>query len=73
MKSIHKLLSTTNPLSVNVCLVNMPQNCYIMLNESDIEDIFSKINRYNVFLTYDTSHFFMCDDNVNIYGKNILN
>jgi len=65
-KSMHKLLDTTNILSVNVCLENMPQNCYIMLNESDIEDTFSQINRSDVFFTYDTSHFFTCDGNVKV-------
>lgn len=69
--SIHKLLNTTNILNVNVCLENMPQNCYIMLNESDIEDIFSKINRSDVFFTYDTSHFFTCDGNVKILWEKL--
>jgi sugar phosphate isomerase/epimerase len=64
--SIHKLLNTTNHLNVSICLENMPQNCNIMLNENDIEDTFSKINRSDVFFTYDTSHFFTCDGNEKI-------
>jgi sugar phosphate isomerase/epimerase len=42
-----------------------------MLNESDIEDIFLKINRSDVFFTYDTSHFFTCDGNVKILWEKL--
>ena len=41
----------------------MPKNCNIMLEENDIEDIILKINN-NIYLTYDTSHFFTCSGNV---------
>lgn len=65
-QAINKLLKFTNNLEINVCLENMPKNCYIMLDENDIEDTFLKIGRNDIYLTYDTSHFFTCDGNVKI-------
>ncbi|MHA1931699.1 MAG: sugar phosphate isomerase/epimerase family protein [Promethearchaeota archaeon] len=64
--SICKLLDSTKNLQVSICLENMPQNCNIMLDENDIEATFRKINRSDVFFTYDTSHFFTCDGDVKI-------
>jgi sugar phosphate isomerase/epimerase len=69
--SIHKLLDIAKALGINICLENMPQNFYIMLNESDIEETFSKINRSDLFLTYDTSHFFTCDGNVKVLWEKL--
>jgi sugar phosphate isomerase/epimerase len=63
-KSIYKLLDTIKNLQVNICLENMPQNCYIMSDENDIDATLQKINRSDVFLTYDSSHFFTCDGDV---------
>ncbi|MFX1479231.1 MAG: sugar phosphate isomerase/epimerase family protein [Promethearchaeota archaeon] len=68
--SIQKLLNSTYNLNVDICLENMPQNCHIMLDEHDIEQIFLIINRKDIYLTYDTSHFFTCDGNVkNLWDK----
>jgi sugar phosphate isomerase/epimerase len=68
--SIQRLLNSTSNLNVTICLENMPQNCHIMLDEHDIEDIFLKINRKDMYLTYDTSHFFMSNGNVkNLWDK----
>ena len=64
-KSVNSLLRLTNKLNIIVCLENMPKNCNIMLEQSDIEDIINKINN-NIYLTYDTSHFFTCSGNVEI-------
>ena len=68
--SIHKLLNSTSNLKVDICLENMTQNCHIMTDENDIEKTFLKINQKNLYLTYDTSHFFTCDGNVkNLWDK----
>ncbi|MHA2182303.1 MAG: sugar phosphate isomerase/epimerase family protein [Promethearchaeota archaeon] len=64
--SIYKLLDTAKNLPISICLENMPQNCNIMLDEKDIEATFQKINRPDVFITYDTSHFFTCDGDVKV-------
>ncbi|MHA2393633.1 MAG: sugar phosphate isomerase/epimerase family protein [Promethearchaeota archaeon] len=63
-KSIHILLNSTKDLNVEICLENMPKNFYIMLDEDDIEETFLKINRTDLYFTYDTSHFYTCDGNV---------
>jgi sugar phosphate isomerase/epimerase len=65
-KSIHKLLSSMKNSGVVLCLENMPKNCHIMLDENDIKDTFMKINLDNLYITYDTSHFYTCDGDVNI-------
>ena len=62
-KSVNNLLKFTNKLNLITCLENMPKRCNIMLEENDIEDIILKINN-NIYLTYDTSHFFTCSGNV---------
>ncbi len=65
-QSVKSLLEFTNGIDITVCIENMPKNCYIMLDENNIEDIFSKIHQSNLFLTYDTSHFYTCDGNVKL-------
>ncbi|MHA2036198.1 MAG: sugar phosphate isomerase/epimerase family protein [Promethearchaeota archaeon] len=64
--SIYKLLDLIKNLQISICLENMTKNCLIMLDENDIEITFLKINRSDVFFTYDTSHFFTCDGDVRI-------
>jgi sugar phosphate isomerase/epimerase len=35
-----------------------------MLDENDIKTTLAKINRNDLYITYDTSHFYTCDGNV---------
>ncbi|MFX1238405.1 MAG: sugar phosphate isomerase/epimerase family protein [Promethearchaeota archaeon] len=63
-QSIHKLLNSIDNSDFTICLENMPKNCHIMLDENDIKNTFSKINHNDLYITYDTSHFFTCDGNV---------
>ncbi|MFW9875661.1 MAG: sugar phosphate isomerase/epimerase family protein [Candidatus Thorarchaeota archaeon] len=76
-KSIRKLLNLMKKSDVTLCLENMPKNTHIMLDENDIKDTFSKIEQKNLYITYDTSHFFTCDGDVNIlwdyFGEIIKN
>lgn len=72
-KSIHKLLNSIKNFNISICLENMPKNTHIMLDENDIKDTFSKINRSDLYITYDTSHFFTCDGNVKILWENFSN
>ena len=68
--SIHKLLDFTTIQKILICLENMPQNAHIMTNNSNIIEVFEIIGRKDLFLTYDTSHFYMCDGNVkNLWAK----
>ncbi|MFX1454816.1 MAG: sugar phosphate isomerase/epimerase family protein [Promethearchaeota archaeon] len=63
-RAFNKLQDRLNPIQISVCLENMPQNCFIMSNENDIEKTFSIINNKDLFFTYDTSHFYTCDGDV---------
>lgn len=69
-RAIHKLLDFTNKQKLLICLENMPQNAYIMTDNKNIQEVLYIIGRKDLFLTYDTSHFFMCDGNVrNLWAK----
>ena len=67
--AIHQLLDFSSSMKIRICLENMPKQTGIMLDENNIEDIFSIINDAELFLTYDTSHFYTVDGNVEILWK----
>jgi len=75
--AINVLLDFTNKLNLTICLENMPKNTHIMLDQDNIEEILNAISRSDLFLTYDTSHFYTNDGDVNIlwerYHKIIRN
>jgi len=62
--AIHELLDTINNQKLKICLENMPQDAYIMTNNNNIEETFDIIDRDDLFITYDTSHFYTCDGDV---------
>lgn len=62
--SVQTLLDETVALNVNICLENMPKSSEIMGDEEDIKELFSLIHRSDLYITYDTSHFFTCDGNL---------
>jgi len=62
--SIFRLLDYALNENIKICLENMPRNTYIMTNNINIEEVFSFISRKDLFLTYDTSHFYTCDGDV---------
>ncbi len=62
--AIHALLDSIDIQKLKICLENMPQDAYIMTNSNNIEEIFKTINRNDLFITYDTSHFYTCDGDV---------
>ncbi|MFW9970438.1 MAG: sugar phosphate isomerase/epimerase family protein [Candidatus Odinarchaeota archaeon] len=63
--AIHRLLDFSDNQNVLICLENMPKKAYIMTDNSNIEELYSNINRKDLYFTFDTSHFYMCDGNVN--------
>jgi len=63
-QAIFRLLDYTITEKLMICLENMPQNTHIMTDNKNIEEIFSIIGRKDLFLTYDTSHFYTCDGDV---------
>jgi sugar phosphate isomerase/epimerase len=75
--AINVLLDFTNKLNLTICLENMPKNTHIMLDQDNIEEILNAISRSDLFLTYDTSHFYTNDGDANLlwerYHKIIRN
>ena len=63
-KAMEALLDFTKNLNLTICLENMPKNMNIMLDENNIYEILRNINRTDLFLTYDTSHFYTNNGNV---------
>jgi len=64
--AISKLLDPINNSEFTICLENMPKNSFIMLDQIDIEVVLMKINRSDLKLTYDTSHFYTNNGNVEV-------
>ena len=65
-RAINSLLDFTIDLNLTICLENMPKNTHIMLDQNNIADIVNSIGRRDLFLTYDTSHFYTNDGDVNL-------
>jgi len=63
-QAIQSLLDYSENTNISLCLENMPQYNNIMTENSNIEDVFKIIDRQNLFLCYDTSHFYTCDGDV---------
>ena len=68
-KALKKLLNYTGDLNLFICLENMPKNTHIMLDQVNIEEILNSIGRTDLFLTYDTSHFYTNNGDVNLLWK----
>ncbi|MEE9377973.1 MAG: sugar phosphate isomerase/epimerase [Candidatus Lokiarchaeia archaeon] len=62
--AIFRLLNYAMNENLMICLENMPQNTNIMTDNKNIEEVFSIIGREDLFFTYDTSHFYTCDGDV---------
>jgi sugar phosphate isomerase/epimerase len=62
--AINKLLDHKYNKNINICLENMPKNAYIMTDYKNIVEVFNTIDRSDLYLTYDTSHYYTCDGNV---------
>ena len=76
-KAINRLLDLTKNLDISICLENMPKNTHIMLDQDNIEENLKTINRKELFITYDTSHFYTNNGDVSLlwerYHKIIKN
>ncbi|MFX0031644.1 MAG: sugar phosphate isomerase/epimerase family protein [Promethearchaeota archaeon] len=62
--AIDQLLNFISKYNLIICLENMTQKAGIMLDEYNIEEIFSFINNESLFLTYDTSHFYTTNGDI---------
>jgi sugar phosphate isomerase/epimerase len=61
---IDKLLNCSNRYGINICLENMPTRTNIMTSYKNIVEVYNFIEREDLSITYDTSHYFICDGNV---------
>lgn len=66
INALNRLLDFTNTLEIALCIENMPSNTYMLLDENEIESFFNRINRSELYLTYDTSHFYTTDGDVKL-------
>ena len=64
--AIDQLLKFTSKYNLIICLENMTKKAGIMLDERNIDEIFSFINNESLFLTYDTSHFYTTNGDIKL-------
>lgn len=69
IRAVNELLDATANLDVAICIENMDQGAHMLGNEIDIEEFLSNLNRDDIFLTFDTSHAWECDMNVELYWE----
>jgi sugar phosphate isomerase/epimerase len=67
--TIDQLLNFTSKYDMIICLENMTKQTGIMLDEINIEEILSFINHNDLYLTYDTSHFYTANGNIKLLWK----
>jgi sugar phosphate isomerase/epimerase len=65
-RAISTLLDSIKNFNLTICLENMPKNTHIMLDQDNISNILIEIGRSDLFLTYDTSHFYTNDGDINL-------
>jgi sugar phosphate isomerase/epimerase len=63
-KSMKALLKYATNENIHICIENMPLPANIMSNENNIQKVLTVIDVDDLFMTYDTSHFFMNDGDV---------
>ncbi len=64
ISSTTALLEAISDLKIITCIENMQKKTGILLDLNEITNFFTKINRNDLFFTWDTSHSWTCDVNV---------
>ena len=75
IESVNNLLDATADLNVKICIENMP-NAYgvnMLLFLEDLEQFFNDINRNDIFMTWDTSHSWTSDIDLEMLWKKFHN
>jgi sugar phosphate isomerase/epimerase len=73
VKALNNLIDSINDQNFIVALENMPKDTFIMLDHNNIIDIFKSVNRNDLFMTFDTSHYYTNTGDVNLLWKEIYN
>ncbi|TFF86120.1 MAG: sugar phosphate isomerase/epimerase, partial [Promethearchaeota archaeon] len=61
ISSTNSLLDNISNLNLITCIENMQKKTGILRDLEDITEFFTRINREDIFLTWDTSHSWTCD------------
>ena len=69
IKSVKDLLDAVKNMNLTICIENMPRKVKILLEENEIEKFFTDLNRKDIFLTWDTSHSWTCDVNLELFWE----
>jgi sugar phosphate isomerase/epimerase len=64
VSSTTSLLDAIADLRLTTCIENMQKKTGILLDLGEITSFFTKINREDIFFTWDTSHSWTCDINI---------
>lgn len=73
LSALHILIDSIDDKDFILCLENMPKNSNIMLDDVNISEIFNNLNRKELFLTYDTSHYYTNSGNIRLLWKKMQN
>ncbi|MHA1724597.1 MAG: sugar phosphate isomerase/epimerase family protein [Promethearchaeota archaeon] len=66
LNSVEKLLDEVKDLEIAICIENMPKDAGFFLTIEEIEEFFIKLNREDLFFTYDTSHLWTNNGDPNV-------
>ncbi|TFG19941.1 MAG: sugar phosphate isomerase/epimerase, partial [Promethearchaeota archaeon] len=69
--SVRELLDRISGLSITTCIENMQKKTGILLDLKECEDFFNRINRQDIYFTWDTSHSWTCSVDVEELWKNL--
>jgi len=69
INGIDEIVDNTKDFNVLICVENMPKMVNFFLTIDDIDSFFKKINRNDIFMTWDTSHSWTCDIDVELLWK----
>jgi sugar phosphate isomerase/epimerase len=73
VKAVGKLLNSVIELNVKILIENMPKNCHILLTTDDFNEFFSLLPRDDIWITYDTSHFWTSEDDLTTFWREYHN
>jgi sugar phosphate isomerase/epimerase len=69
--SINKLLEEIEDLKLITCLENMPQMAGFFLIHNEIDKLFTKINRNDIYFAWDTGHTYSCKDHLELIWEKL--
>ena len=69
VQATNNLLDLVENMDVMICLENMPKKVNLFLKTPEIKEFFTNLNRNDIFITWDTSHSWTCDVDIEIFWK----